>query len=64
MALDVKGATRGIGILWNLDQVSLSNFVAFKNTLSTHFHVFSIVVKGVLLNVYGPFQLAEKPKFL
>ena len=39
MGLDVVGATGGLGILWNPNLVSLSNFVASRNMLSTFFHV-------------------------
>ena len=64
MALDAKGVAGGIGILWNPNQVRLSNFVASRNTLSAHFHVLGTTVRGVISNVYGPFQLAKNPKFL
>ena len=64
VALDTKGVAGGIGILWNPNQVSLSNFVPSRNTLLAYFHVLGTVVRWVISNVYGPFQLAKKPKFL
>lgn len=55
MVMDVVGATSGIGVLWNPNMVSLSNFVAYRNTLSTRFHVLGTSVRGVLSNIYDPF---------
>lgn len=64
MALDATGAMGGLGILWNPNLVSISNFVASRNMLSACFHVLGTLVRGVITNVYGPFQLACKPTFL
>ena len=64
MALDANGAAGGIGILWNPNLVILSNFVASKNMISGHFHILGMLIKGVITNVYGPFQLAQKNAFL
>lgn len=64
MALDVTGATGGLGILWNPTLVSISNFVMSINMLSTCFHVLGTSIRGVITNVYGPFQLARKSTFL
>ena len=47
-----------------MEHVSLSNFVASRNMLSTYFHVLGTLVRGVLINVYSPFQLARNPTFL
>ena len=44
MALDVVGIVGGLGILWNPNLVSLSNFVASRNMLSTCFHVLGMTV--------------------
>ena len=64
MALDANGAAGGIGILRNPNLVSLSNFVASKNMISGHFHILGMIIRGVVMNVYGPFQLAQKNAFL
>lgn len=58
MVLDANGGTRGLGILWNPNLVSLTNFVASRNMLSGRFHILGTSVRGVITNVYGPFQLA------
>lgn len=64
MALDAVGAAGGLGILWNPNLVTLSNFLASRNMLLTCSHVLGTSVRGVLTNVYGPFQLAWKLSFL
>ena len=64
MALDANGSAGGLGILWNPNQVSLTNFVASRNMLSGHFHILGTSIRGVVTNVYGPFQLARKTAFL
>lgn len=64
VALDANGVVGGIGILWNPNLVSLSNFVASKNMLSRHFHILGMLIRGVVTNVYDPFQLAQKNTFL
>ena len=64
MALDANGVVGGLGILWNPNLVSLTNFVASWNMLSGCFHVLGTSVRGVITHVYGPFQLARKTSFL
>lgn len=58
MALDANGAASGLGILWNPNKLNITNFVASRNMLSTCFHIFDTSVRGIITNVYGPFQLA------
>jgi exonuclease III len=64
VALDANGVAGGLGILQNQNLVSLSNFVASKNMLSGHFHILGTSIRGVITNVYDPFQLAQKNAFL
>ena len=64
MALDAIGAAGGLGILWNPNLVSLSNFSASRNTQSANFLIQGTSMRGVIMNVYNPFQLAHKPVFL
>ena len=64
MALDALGSAGGLGLLWNPNLVSMTNFVASRYMLSACFHVLGTSVRGVITNVYGPFQLARKPTFL
>ena len=58
MDLDANGAIGGLGFLWNPILVSIHNFVASRNMLSTYFHILGTFVRGVITNVYVPFQLA------
>jgi len=64
MELDMTGATGGLGLLWSPKLLSMTNFVASRYMLSTCFDVLGISIRGVITNVYGPFQLAHKPTFL
>ena len=57
MELDTTGTAGGLGILWNPNLVSISNFVALRNILSSCFHVLGTSIRGVITNVYDPFQL-------
>lgn len=64
MEIDANGAVEGLGILWNPNLVSLNNFVALRNMLLGRFHVLGTMVRGVITNVYGPFQLVRNTTFL
>ena len=64
MAFNAIGAARGLGILWNPNLVSLSNFSASQNMVSSNFNVLGTSIQGVITNPYGPFQLTNKPTFL
>lgn len=64
VAVDANGAVGGLGILWNPNLVNLTNFVASRSMLSACFHILDTSVRGVITNVYGPFQLARKTAFL
>ena len=62
--IDANGAVRGLGILWNLNMVSLNNFFDSWNMLLGRFHVLGTSARGVITNIYGPLQLARKIAFL
>ena len=64
VAIDVAGMAGRLGMLWNLNMVSLTNICASHHLISTCFHILGSAVKGVITNVYGSFQLAQKPVFL
>ena len=64
MELDTSEAMGGLGLLWNPNLVSMTNFVASRCMLSACFHVLGTSNKGVITNVYGPFQLVRKLAFL
>ena len=61
---DATGAAGGIGLLWNPNVVSITNINTTRHIISTQFHILGTVVKGVITNIYGPFQLAPKQAFL
>ena len=56
MALDAFGDARGFEFLWNPNLVSMTNFVVSRYMLSTCLHILGTFVRGVITNVYGPFQ--------
>ena len=64
MALDASGAAGGLGLLWNSNLVSMTNFFASRYMLSSCFHVLGTSVRGMITNVYGPFELTRKSTFL
>ena len=61
---DSFGVAGGLGILWNPLEISLTNFMATKLSISVEFHILGTSSKGILTNVYGPFILAPKQAFL
>jgi hypothetical protein len=63
-ALDATGSVGGLGFLWNLNLVILTNLITSHDLMSAYFHILGTTVKGVITNVYGLFQLAQKPTFL
>ena len=54
IAMDAKGAARGIGILWNPREVPLSDFSATQHSLSTSFHILGTSTRGFMTDVYDP----------
>ena len=54
IAIDARGATGGMGILWNPQEVHLSGFLATPCTLTADFHIIGTRIRGVISNVYGP----------
>ena len=63
-AIDAKGVAGGLGLLWNPNLVSISNLFATHFSISTRFHILGSETKGVVTNVYGPFQPSKKYAFL
>ena len=63
VAIDAEGAAGGIGLIWNLNVVSLTNINTTRHMILPWFHILGTVIKGVLTNVYGPLQLAPKQVF-
>ena len=64
IAVDAKGATGGIGILWNPRDVSLFEFYATHHSLSKKFHILGTSTRGFITNVYGPPRADHKRQFL
>jgi len=64
IALDVDRSAGGLAILWNPQEVCLSNFVATSHILSATFHVIGLNVRGIISNVNGPFWASQKLDFL
>ena len=54
IAVDAKGAARGIGILWNPREASLSDFSTTQFSLSATFHILGTSTRGFMTNVYKP----------
>lgn len=63
-AHDAEGAARGFAILWNPNLVSISNLCTTSFSISRRFHILGSDIKGVVTNVYDPFQPSKKYAFL
>ena len=63
-ARDVKGVVGGFTLLWNPNLVSISNLCTTSFSISGRFHILGSDIKGVVTNVYGPFQPSKKYSFL
>lgn len=59
-ATDAVGVAGGIILLYNSNLISISNICAMCLLISTQFHILGMEVKGVVSNVYGPFQPSKK----
>jgi len=63
-AVDAQGASGGLAILWDSNQVRLSNFLSTRRAISADFLVIGARGTGHLTNVYGPTAPGEKLDFL
>ena len=54
IVVDGKCAARGIAIIWNAREASLSNFSATQHYLLATFHILGTSIKGFMANVYAP----------
>ena len=63
VAIDAVASGGGLRMLWNPNMVCLTSIFASRHLISACFHILGTTVKGVITNVYGPFQLAQKPAF-
>ena len=64
VATDTIGVAGGLGVLWNPNLVSITNLCATRYMISSWFQVLGTIVRGVITNVYGPFQPSHKLAFL
>ena len=64
IAINARGATSGLGILWNPRMVSLSIFLTTNCTISAEFHILDTRIRGFISNVYGPPRADQKLAFL
>ena len=64
MTREVEGAGGGLALLWNLNLVCLHSLCATHFSISGRFQILGTKIKGVVTNVYGPFQAYKKPTFL
>lgn len=64
VVVDAVGLMGGLGLQWNLNLLSLTNLITFCHLILACFHILGITVNGVITNVYGPFQLTQKPTVL
>ena len=64
MAIDAQGTASGLAILWQPEEVSLTNFWATRFSLFADFQICRTFVKGVLTNVYGLRIFSQKVVFL
>ena len=62
--MDASRDAGGLGLLWNPNLVSMTNLVASRYMLSACFHILGTAIRGVITNVYGPFQQVRKPAVL
>ena len=63
MGIDSKGFSGGLCILWDLSQVSLSDFQGTRNSISAIFKVIGFPISGLLTNFYGPQHSSDKRSF-
>ena len=64
MAQDANGSTRGLVILWNLEEVWFEDWVSIPRILSGRFRVIKSKDWVLLTGVYGPHILEERRVFL
>ena len=54
IVVDAKREARGIKILWNPREVSLSEFSVNQHSLSMPFHILGTSTRGFMTNMYDP----------
>ena len=64
VARDAEGATGGFALMWNPNLVSMSNPCSTSFSISGRFQILGSNIKGVVTNVYGPFQPSKNSSFL
>jgi exonuclease III len=64
IAVDVEGASGGLAILWNPNEIFLSHFFTTRHTISAKFQPIGSEQTGYITNVYGPQTPQDKLSFL
>ena len=59
VVVDANGASRGLALISNSQEVLVNTFLVTKNSISTSFHHVGINFYGFISNVYEP-QLTEQ----
>lgn len=61
---DAEGAAGGLSVMWNPNLVSFHFLCASSFSIFRRFQILGTKIKGVVTNVYGPFQTSKKATFL
>ena len=64
MALDAKGSSGGLEIVWDPNLLHMEGFFSSIHTLLGWFRILGTNQAGVITNVYGPQQTEQKISFL
>ena len=64
VGIDSKGAAGGMGIWWDPDKIELEAFMATRHSISGKFHLIGSEIRGIISNIYGPFQVQYKIAFI
>lgn len=59
VTIEATGASGGLAIAWNTQQVSLTNFYALHHFIHAMFHLISTNIHGHLTNVYFPHESTQ-----
>jgi len=54
LAVDANGAAGGLALIWNPNQVTLSNCFATPFSIFVDLYILGTNISGVIMNVYGP----------
>lgn len=61
---EAEGVAGGLALLWNPNLVCLNSLCATHFSIFGRFQILGTKIKGVVTNVYNPFQICKKSTFL